>query len=134
MNPPSHDTALLLADLASFGDFGGSTNWSVHVSREPMAPDNVVTVYDTGGTAGPLIDLRHPTVQVRVRSSIYDAGWRKINEAFEALSRPISVSVPDATIIGWVPTSDAAFIGRDDHDRALFTANFEIMRDGAETA
>jgi hypothetical protein len=33
-----------------------------------------------------------------------------------------------------VPTSDAAFIGRDDHDRALFTANFELMRDGAETA
>lgn len=131
MRTPAHDTALYLAALAGFGTFGGSTAWSVYAGREPLTPEDVVTCYDTGGAPGPLIDFRKPTVQVRVRSDSYDDGWQKVNDAYEALVQPVSVSVTDATILGWVPTSEVAFIGRDERDRALFTVNFEIMRDGS---
>lgn len=134
MKSPAHDTALFIAALADFETFAGSDDWSVYVGREPLEPENVVTCYDTGGTTGPLVDLRHPTVQVRVRSTSYDAGWQKINAAYEALVVPVNTPVTDGTILGWVASGDVAFIGRDDKDRALFTANFELMRDGASTA
>jgi hypothetical protein len=94
---------------------------------------DVVTVYDTGGGRGALFDLRVPTVQVRVRSATYEAGWQKANEAFEALSAVFNVTAQDATILSWAPNSDVAYIGRDDQDRPLFTANFQMMRDGASS-
>lgn len=134
MNTPAHDTALFLSALDGFGDFGDTSEWSTYVGREPVASGsvvNVVTCYDTGGGPGPLIDFRKPTVQVRVRSASYNAGWQKINEAYEALVQPYYSSAPDVAILGWVPTSDCAFIGRDDQDHSLFTVNFEVMRSGA---
>lgn len=131
MKTPGHDTALYLAALPGFGAFGGASGWPIYLGREPLEPVDVVTVYDTGGSPGPLIDFRKPTVQVRVRADKYDDGWQKINEAYEALVQPVDVTVTDAVILGWVPTSEIAYIGRDDRDRPLFTVNFEIMRDGA---
>ena len=131
MRTPAHDTALYLAALTGFGTFGGSTGWPVYVGREPLTPDNVVTCYDTGGAPGPLNDLRTPTVQVRVRATDYDAAWQKANEAFEALVPTVNQAVTDATILAWSPSGEVAYIGRDDKDRALFTVNFEMLRDGA---
>ncbi|MAK86392.1 MAG: hypothetical protein CMK96_05525 [Pseudomonas sp.] len=131
MNSPAHDTALYLTAFSAFGSFGGVADWPVYVGREPLEPEDVVTCYDTGGAPGPLIDLRKPTVQVRLRANSYNAGWQKINAAYEALVQPIAEAAPDVLILGWVPISEVAYIGRDDHDRALFTVNFEVMRDGA---
>lgn len=131
MNSPAHDTALYLELVGATGAIGGSDGWPVFVGREPITPVDVVTCYDTGGTAGPLVDLRHPTVQVRVRSSTYNVGWQKMNEILEILVEPFFYAVTGATILGWRTISDAAFIGRDDKDRAVFTANFEMLRDSA---
>lgn len=136
MRTPAHDTALTLSALASFGPFGGSADWSTYVGREPVdtsGPVNCVTVYDTGGGQGVLADLRNPSVQVRVRSSSYDAGWQKANEAYEALVNDLQSATEDATILTWVAISDVTFIGRDDKDRSLFTVNFNMLRDGAAT-
>lgn len=131
MRTPAHDTAIYLVAAGVAGAFGGATGWPAYVGREPLDPINVITCYDTGGPAGPLVDLRTPTVQVRVRSSSYDDGWQKINEASAALMEPFEVATQDATILAWGITSEPGFIGRDDKDRALFTANFQLMRDGA---
>jgi hypothetical protein len=131
MNSPARDTAGYLAAQGVTGAVGGSSGWPVYVGREPLTPVDVVTCYDTGGPVGPLIDLRRPSVQVRVRSANYDDGWQKINEAYEALVLPTSVSGSDVVILGWMAISDVAFIGRDDKDRAIFTVNFETLRDGA---
>lgn len=131
MRTPAHDTALFLAGQAGFGAFGGSTGWSVYVGREPLTPVDVVTCYDTGGAPGPLIDLRTPTVQVRVRSDDYDAGWQKANEAYAALVGVTKQAVTDASILAWAPSGEVTYIGRDDKDRPLFTVNFEMLRDGA---
>lgn len=128
MKTPAHDTALYLADLSGFGPFGGNVDWSVYVGREPIASDslvNTVTVYDTGGDAPSLIpSIRRPTIQVRVRSDAYNAGWQKAHEAFTQLWRPTSVQVDGGKIISWVPQGDVTFIGRDDRDHSLFTVNF----------
>lgn len=132
MNTPAKDTADYLVLSGVTEAFGGSTDWSVYVGREPLLPANVVTVYDTGGPTGPLIDLRRPSVQVRVRSDDYEDGWVKANEILQTLVEPFEgVSVTDAKILMWELSSDITFIGRDDHDRPLFTVNFQILRDGA---
>lgn len=131
MRTPAHDTALYLAALAGFGTFGGSTGWPVYVGREPLEPVDVVTCYDTGGAPGPLIDLRTPTVQVRVRAADYDEGWQKANEAYAALVQVTKQAVTDANILAWSPSGEVTYIGRDDKDRPLFTVNFEMLRDGA---
>lgn len=134
MNTPAHDTALYLVAQSVTGPFAGSADWSVYVGREPLAPSNVVTVYDTGGPVGPLVDLRRPSVQVRVRATTYAAGWDKANEILETLVVPFEgVSVPDASILMWDVATDVTFIGHDDADRPLFTVNFQLLRDGAST-
>lgn len=142
MRTPAHDTAVYLTAQGITAAVGGpgpgpgggqgpsNGQWPVYVGREPLTPVDVVTVYDTGGARGPLTDLRVPTVQVRVRSATYDAGWQKANEIFEALVVQINQATTNATILEWAPNSDVAFIGRDDQDRPLFTANFQMMRDG----
>lgn len=134
MRTPAHDTALTLSALTGFGPFGGSVDWSTYVGREPLASDgpvNCVTVYDTGGAQGILKDLRNSSLQVRVRSSDYNSGWQKANEAYEALVNDLQSATEDATILTWVAISDVTFIGRDDGERALFTVNFNMLRDGA---
>mgnify|MGYP000642779426 CR=1 FL=1 len=127
MNSPAHDTALYLADAGVTGAFGVG----VFVGREPLTPVDVVTCYDTGGAPGPLIDLRTPTVQGRGRADDDSAGWYLANLIHDTLTRPVDVAVPGGAILGWTPNAEVAFIGRDDNDRALFTVNFEIIRDSA---
>lgn len=134
MRTPAHDTALTLSALVGFGAFGATDDWSTYVGREPLASDgpvNCVTVYDTGGGGNVLADLRNPSIQVRVRSHSYNAGWQKANEAYEALVNDLQFATEDATILTWVAISDVAYIGRDDGDRCLFTVNFNMLRDGA---
>lgn len=134
MRTPAHDTALTLSALAGFGAFGATDDWSTYVGREPLASDgpaNCVTVYDTGGAQNILADLRNPSIQVRVRSATYVAGWQKANEAYEALVNTLQSAVEDATVLTWVAISDVTYIGRDDGDRCLFTVNFNMLRDGA---
>lgn len=128
MNGPAHDTALFLVTSGDVTAFGTD----VFVGREPLSPVECVTCYDTGGGPGPLVDLRKPTVQVRVRSASYATGWAKANGIHETLTAPIATTSTDVDALWWSAISDVAFIGRDDHDRAIFTANYELTRDGAE--
>ncbi|MCE8418553.1 minor capsid protein [Rhodovulum sulfidophilum] len=134
MRSPAHDTALFLAAQGATGAFGGAEGWPVYVGREPLQPVDVVTCYDTGGEPGLLVDLRCPRVQIRVRSASYDAAWQRAAAIYKALVPPVVLAVPGAAILGWMPSSEIAFIGRDDEDRALFTLNFEILRDSAQPA
>jgi hypothetical protein len=131
MMSPAQDTATFLAASAVTGPLGGSVDWSVYVGREPLEPASVVTVYDTGGGANVLVDLRKPTVQVRVRSDHYLDGWVKSDEAYKELVTPASPATIDGVTFQWVATSEIYYIGRDDADRCLFTCNYQLLRDGA---
>lgn len=133
MRSPAHSTALFLIEQGATGAFGGSADFSVYVSREPLEPANVVTIYDTGGGGVTLFDMRSPSIQVRVRATDYDAGWKKANAVFETLAAPFNIAVQDGVILTWDPSSDVAYIGRDDSDRVLLTCNFNLLRDGVAT-
>jgi hypothetical protein len=128
MNPPALDTSIYLAAQAIVGPLRDPVDWAVFVGREPLAPNNCVTCYDTGGATNILVDLRAPTIQVRVRSKLYSAGWIQSDAIFQALVQPIQIAVTGGTVLQWVASSDVAFIGRDDSDRPLFTMNFTVLR------
>lgn len=131
MTSPARDTAIYLAAQGATGPVGGTSGWSVFIGREPLAPVQAVTVYDTGGGPNVLVDLRKPTIQVRVRADDYLSGWVKADQVYNALVYPIHIAAVDGIVLQWVATSEILYIGRDDADRPLFTANYQLLRDGA---
>jgi hypothetical protein len=117
---------------------GFLTGWQVKVGNEPDAPDNVVTVFDTGGVredrsmAG--AELVHPTVQVRVRAADYATGWRKGRAVEEALAlvrnTAVTVGTPPESVVlkaahRYIPLVS---IGQDPNQnrRQVFVTNFKL--------
>jgi hypothetical protein len=131
---PAIELAQYLADNG-VGARGGDAQWGIHVSREPAMPNDVITLYDTGGDPPPAIsaELRSRSIQVRVRAVDYAAGMAKQQEIFELLAQP-SIEETATTIerdigthryIGVWLTGEIVAIGRDDNDRFLITANYD---------
>jgi hypothetical protein len=99
MASPAQTIASLLVVEGLASRQADGTDWPVQVGEEPDAPDNTLTVYDTGfdqdgrGLRGER--TQWPTIQVRVRSEDYPIGWEKgveIQALFDAINRA-SVSV-----------------------------------------
>jgi hypothetical protein len=141
---PALELARFLADN-NLGPWGGATDFSVHVSREPASPDNVTTLYDTAGLA-PLVvdggDIRAPGVQVRVRCTDYEKGW-KVQEDIRRLflqpnaaeaGDPLERTIGAHRYLTITPVADILSIGRDDNDRHLLVANYQLIRQAVETA
>lgn len=130
MRSAAHDTALFLVAQSGFGSFGGSDQWALYVDREPLAPDDVVTVYNTGGMPDVLITrVEQPTVQVRVRSASAQSAWEKAQEAVDLLQAETGLAVTGGRVVQWVAMGRPLQIMRDDMDRAVYTVNFRVMRD-----
>lgn len=129
MSSPADTTADFLA-AAGIGVVASGLDWSIHIGSEPTEPKKTVTVYDTVGSDPVLseIDLRRPSVQVRVKSDEYAAGWGKANDVHVALVEAGKTIHASTVTIGWFGQGDVLFIGRDDENNYLFTCNFEMMR------
>lgn len=138
MGTPAGELAQYLEDQG-IGVFGGNADWSVHVSREPIAPDNVVTLYDTGGPAPAQvdIDLRIKRFQVRVRGRSYPDCYAKHEEIYRILAEddvasPAPRTIGEGVYVGVWLVSDIIAIGRDENDRHILTANYEAHRQPLE--
>jgi len=122
------------------GLFGGNADWSIHIDREPFAPDRVVTLYDTGGSANVSIDpeIRNPTFQVRVRGLTFGEAYEMQERISQILTQPGSDHASFERVIGGhvylliVRTSDILSLGRDENDRIRLTANYQAMRQQLE--
>lgn len=134
MTTPAIELAQYLADNG-VGARGGDAQWGIHVSREPAAPNDVITLYDTGGDPPPAIsvDLRVRAIQVRVRAADYAAGMGKMQEIYALLAQPsieetvnpIERNIGIHRYVGVWLAGEITHIGRDDNDRFLFTANYD---------
>ena len=130
MRSPAHDIAVFLAG----GGFG-AIGQELHISREPVSPDFVTTLYDTGGNDPVLVteNLRQPTLQIRVRGFDYAACYERQEDIFLALSVDVTdFETTDYRYVGCWLTSDIISIGRDDNDRHLLTANYRLERHAKE--
>lgn len=117
------------------GIFGGDADWSIHVDREPLSPESVVTLYDTGGPPELVLEpeIRQPTIQVRVRGRTYAEAYEMQERISRILTQPGEQDAYEREIGGSrylsiVRTSDIMSIGRDDNDRVRLTANYQTMR------
>jgi hypothetical protein len=99
------------------------------VGEEPATPNDVVTVYDTGGGepfAG--IELYEPSIQVRVRNTSYAAAYALQQEIRKALIVPTDFEINNTHYIGVWNMGDIISLGKDQNNRAVFTANYRIER------
>ena len=120
MKSPAHQLALYL----------GNAGVVCGVGQEPPQPDNVVTLYDTGG-AGPVLyegQLRQPTIQVRVRNTSYPEAYNLQNDIFGILNAIVDQEIDGSQFIGCWMQSEIISIGRDDNNRHILTSNYRIER------
>ena len=136
MTSPAQITrlALIAAELS------GPSSWPAFVSQQPVSPpDDVLSVYDTGGGSPLQMEdgLRRPTVQVRVRSRNYQTGWDKADAIARdlVLESPMAINTaadddPEVNeyVTGFFLQGDIFFAGHDSEGLFLFTVNFEMIR------
>lgn len=119
----------------SIGLFGGTSVWSIHIGLEPPEPDQVITLYDTGGNdPNPRLLIDFQTFQVRVRglSGEYQETYVKMQDVRDVLLALPSQTINTTLYDGVWQTGDVAFIGQDEsQSRPLFTANFRVIREPA---
>lgn len=135
---PAHELALYL-EAQGVGAFGGNDPWSIHVSRSPEQPADVVVLYDTAG-GDPIVadgaDLRQPGIQVRVRSFDYAEAFEVQEEIRTILAAPLAVDggevlereIGDARYVAINPVGDMISLGRDENDRQVIVANYRCIR------
>lgn len=130
MKSPSHDLALYL-DSLGIGTFAGTVGWSINVSREPVAPVDAITIYDTGGLEADTdeLDLMQPTFQVRVRSLNFPNAYAKHEAIRDALILPGRLVTADSAYVAVNMNTDIIDLGRDDNDRHILVANYRAIRE-----
>lgn len=133
MNPPSKDIAKWLSEetppYSGLGTFAGDEPFSLYVAVEPAEPNDVVTIYDTGGS-GPdtdALDISNITFQVRVRCVTYSEG-HSIHEIIRDMLLTNEPVCETSTFVGVAMTTDVIAIGRDENNRHLLTANYSAIR------
>lgn len=117
----------------SVGTLGATSGWALAYSTEPDAPPNAITIFDTGGPA-PDTDQQNvlrPTIQVRVRSTGnaagYDAAYAKHQAIRDLLINLSGVTMSGIRVACVSMRSDILSIGRDDNDRHVLTANYQLL-------
>lgn len=128
MNSPAVDIAQYLQDNAA-GTIGGTSGWSINVSKEPATPDNAVTIYDTGGFG---IDydanIYQPTIQIRIRGNGYLNVHAKAEEIETLLIAPKSFTKNSRYVGAW-QAGGYESLQYDENDRAIIVMNINLMRE-----
>jgi len=107
--------------------------WPVYLNFAPDQPDDIVTVYDVEGIddgremrGGQVI--KHPGVQLRIRSRLYPTGSNKgfrLRDALDAiLNASVTVETKNYKVSSVQRTSDVLALGLEENgSRQLFTIN-----------
>lgn len=114
---------------AAVGVFAATSGWSLAVGKLPTVPDTALACVDSGGVSPfPSFALNFPSVQILVRGNpgdyvgAHDKG-RAVIDAL--LGCPPGVVNTDQWE-GITQIGDLAFIGYDEKNRPMFSANFSI--------
>jgi hypothetical protein len=129
MNSPAKDIATILESSSSA--LGLVLGTDLFVFEEPSSPDEVVTIYDTGGIAPhPNYEYLSPSVQIRVRGKKFDTqGAYTICEGIRnVLHGLINQIIGGARYVQILAMGDIISLGFDENNRPVYTVNFEINR------
>ncbi len=132
-NAPSVDIKdVLVTD--GIGTFGGTTGWAIFISEEPNKPDQVVTIFDSGGfEANPKFILDFPTLQINIRGKEddYTGTYAKALAVKDSLLGDVPGVINGTDYIGIWQIGDINYISRDDSNRPFFNTIWRIVREPA---
>ena len=94
---------------------------NVYIGSMPITPDNSVCIYPSGGYPRDLTGtfVEEPTVQIRVRNTVYTTGETLCNTIKDALHAKSS-----AKLLMIEQQGDTLNLGRDESNRSEWTLNF----------
>lgn len=125
MSSPAYDIATIIASCSNMPSIGTG----LYVSSEPTAPDNTITVFDTGGfEPSPEGVYQRPTVQIRVRNTNYGAGYAILEEIRDTLHATGSFSQSGFLYTGIWAMQEITSLGYDANNRILLVLNLRIHR------
>ena len=129
-NSPAYDIAQKL-DTESIGTFAGTSAFSIYCFKEPDSPDDVITIYDTGGTPEDGIAKAclcdNFSIQIRIRGNDYSTMYTKMKAIETAIH---NVSWVDSSVTQYfVARSDVVTsLPRDTKDRLIMVQNYTGLR------
>lgn len=111
------------------GSIKGKATWALSVAIEPDAPDNVITLYDTGGEEPDTeqLDLFRNTVQVRVRAVKYVDAYEKAKAIRRDLIAAQNVTIDGVRYMSLVLTTDIASLGETENRRFVVVMNYRVI-------
>ena len=113
---------------------GSTLDINCTYGQSPDKPDNLITLNYTGGFSprrslgSSKPSIREPLFQVRVRNKSYEEGLSEIERCINVLNSLRGI-FGQKTITKISQTSDIFTLGRDEHNRYMFTVNFVIQID-----
>lgn len=121
---------------ASVGSSTPTAEWSIHLGSMPAQPNRALSVSRTGGTASnPRWALDFPSMQVMVRGNPgdYVAARNKMQAAKDALLGLPSQDIGDTRWVSVLMIGDWNWLGRDENNRPMFSANFSLIIEPSPT-
>lgn len=114
-------------------DFPGQYTFglNIFIGREPIDPDEVITLYDTGDSqpSDPKYLLDYPTIQIRSRAKSYETAYSKLADIKEKIIGNEKVTINGTQYVGMYVVNDIHFLQYDFRDRSIFTVNFRFVRE-----
>lgn len=131
---PADIIRTLLITLGLGVDPDSAGQWPIFSDREPTAPDEVITVYNTQGRSDGRVmegEVQGPRgIQVRLRSKTPQSGWEKADAIRTALAESIYRNIVVVGAVRYLVQSvakigDVIALGKDstNSQRNLFTIN-----------
>ena len=108
----------------------GSSGWAVEIGTMPDEPNRVIMISDTiGAPPNPkwLLDFPRAQVLVRGNTSGYLDTFREAKAVKDILLGVQSQDINGDRLVSIVISGDAAFIGRDESMRPMFSINFDLI-------
>lgn len=118
-------------NVGTFGSHAGvSTGWPIFIGSQPEAPHNVITLYDSPGSApNPKWLLDYPRFLAQVRSTDYQQGFAKAEELKSALLGLPSQDINGIRYVGIWVSVDTHFLKADEKGRYIFVNTWRTIRE-----
>lgn len=130
MNALSVDIKDILIASESLSFTFGS---DLFIGREPEAPDNTVTIYDTPGAGrGSILSgsdgMHYPSVQIRIRNNHYKTGVELCESIIQELHGRNQEKWNGTVYFSILCQNGPHLLKWDDNERAIFITNFNVQR------
>lgn len=128
MNPASVLKDLLVAGNA--GTFNASTGWNITLHSMPEAPNQCITLYNSGGRSpNPAYQLDFPSVQVMIRGNVGDGegAYAQAVKCKDLLLGVTSQDVIGGRLMSVTLLGDINALGWDEKSRPRFSINVNMI-------